>query len=151
MLDTLTFSGCLQRIKESVFARTGTSSSGKGKAKATATQQQQQHADASDADDEDAVAGPSSGRAASQTVSPVDYELSLCLCFETLTNLAAMAQQVQLKSLDEILAAGLEGCTDFLCCSKSAKVPTGSKGLGLSGGEARGLTYSDTVILLSSC
>lgn len=141
MLDALTFSSCLQRIKESVFAKAGTSSnSSKAKGKAAATQQQ----DASDADDEDAAAeaGPSSSHSALQAVSAADYELSLCLCFETLMNLAAMMQQVQLRSNEEILTAGLEGCTDFLSCTKSAKVPTGSKGLGLMAGGVLGMFIS---------
>jgi hypothetical protein len=130
MLDTLTFSGCLQRLKETAFA-----SSAKPSKKGTASQQQSQaqQQDDEDADDDDAAPGPSACASAT-SASAADLELSLCLCVEALTNLAAMVQQVQLRGNQEVLQAGLEGCSDLLCCSKAAKVPAGSKGLGLSAG-----------------
>lgn len=144
MLDTLTFSGCLQRIKESVFAKASKSSGvGGARGKTAASQQQQSTLDGSDADDDQApAAGPGNGCSDSQAASATDLELSMCLCCETLMNLSAMVQQVQLRSCDEILAAGLEGCTDLLSCTKSAKVPSGSKGLGLMAGAGQGLLTS---------
>jgi hypothetical protein len=131
MLDTLTFSGCLQRLKETAFA----SSSAKPSKKNTASQQQSQaqQQEDDDADDDDAPAA-APARSSATSASAADLELCLCLCCEALTNLAAMAQQVQLRGSQEVLQAGLEGCSDLLCCSKTAKVPAGSKGLGLSAG-----------------
>ncbi|WIA29655.1 hypothetical protein OEZ86_012141 [Tetradesmus obliquus] len=138
MLDTLTFSGCLQRLKETAFA---SSSAKPGKGKAGASQQQSQAQQQDDDDDGDDEAAPAPARAAAVSASAADLELSLCLCVEALTNLAAMAQQVQLRGSQEVLQAALEGCSDLLCCSKTAKVPAGSKGLGLSAGSISAAAY----------
>jgi hypothetical protein len=146
MLDTLTFSGCLQRLKETAFASSGAKPSKKGSASQQQSQAQQQDDEDAD-DDEPPAAAPA--RSSATSASAADLELSLCLCYETLTNLAAMAQQVQLRGSQEVLQAGLEGCSDLLCCSKTAKVPAGSKGLGLSAGVANHMyaqfSYAATV------
>jgi hypothetical protein len=130
MLDTLTFSGCLQCLKETAFA----SSSAKPSKKGTASQQQSQaqQQDDEDAEDDNMVAS-APARSSATSATAAELELALCLCFEALTNLAAMAQQVQLRGSQEVLQAALEGCSDLLCCSKAAKLPAG-KGLGLSAG-----------------
>jgi hypothetical protein len=142
MLDTLTFSGCLQRLKETAFASSATKPTKKGTASQQQSQAQQQ--DDEDADDDDAPA-TAPARSSATSASAADLELSLCLCVEALTNLAAMAQQVQLRGSQEVLQAALEGCSDLLCCSKTAKVPAGSKGLGLTAGGQLMCMHSSAV------
>lgn len=140
LLDMLTLTGCLQRLKECAFAAPSTSKGGKGRA-GKASQQQSQ-ALAADGDDElDDVDEPSGtqggsraaagGGSSSQAASAADVETALCLCVEVLQNLAVACQQVPLRSSREVLKAALEGCADLLPCSKAIKPPAGARALGL--------------------
>ncbi|KAF8073170.1 Ncapd3 [Scenedesmus sp. PABB004] len=140
LLDTLTFSGCMQRVKESVFA---VAAGGKARG-AKAGQASQRGAAQADGDDdgegseEDEAPAPARGAAG----SAADVELALCLCHETLTNLAAMASQTPLRGSQEVLQAGLEGGTDLAASPKAAKPPGGSKSLGLSAGSISAAAYA---------
>lgn len=134
LLDTLTLTGCLQRLKECAFAAPSTSKGAKGRA-GKASQQQSQAA-AAEGDDEfedaDEPSGTQSGRtAAAPAASAADVETALCLCVEVLGNLAVACQQVPLRSNREALQAALEGCADLLPCSKAIKAPAGARALGL--------------------
>eukprot|EP00879_Flechtneria_rotunda_P027431 GHRR01029386.1.p1 GENE.GHRR01029386.1~~GHRR01029386.1.p1 ORF type:complete len:328 (+),score=126.56 GHRR01029386.1:545-1528(+) len=152
LLDTSSFAGALQCTKEATTASNSSSSKsskGKGSSKHPKASQIQKHSQAiaEDSADEDEGPFPGPSTAASnshlpQFVSAEESEVSTCLCVEALANLAAMAQQVQLRSYGELLQAGLEGCTDLLGCTKAAKVPTSSKGLGLFAGSVSTAAYA---------
>jgi hypothetical protein len=142
LLDALTLTGCLQRLKECAFAAPSTSKGGKGRG-AKASQQQLSQAAAAEGDDEldDADEPPASqaNRAGASAASAGDMETALCLCVETLQNLAVACQQVPLRSNKEALQAALEGCGDLLGCSKAIKAPAGARALGLCTTGAEGL------------
>lgn len=131
MLDALTFSGCLQRIKETAFASSNSSSKPSSKSM-KASQQQSKAMQADDDDADDGEAGPSQAHPAS---AAADLEVALCLCCEALANLAVVVKGVQLRNSQEVLQAGLEGCSDLLSCNKTAKVPASSKKMGLLTGR----------------
>lgn len=137
LLDTLTLTGCLQRLKEGAFAAPGTSKGGKRGPKASQLQSQAAAAEGDDElDDADEPSGTQTGRAAGAAaaagaVSAADMETALCLCMEALQNLAVACQQVPLRSNKEALQAALEGCADLLGCSKAVKPPAGARALGL--------------------
>lgn len=134
LLDALTLTGCLQRLKECAFAAPTASKGGKGRGP-KASQQQLSQAAAAEGDDEldDADEPPASqaNRAGASAPSAGDMETALCLCVETLQNLAVACQQVPLRSNKEALQAALEGCADLLGCSKAIKAPAGARALGL--------------------
>lgn len=134
LLDTLTLTGCLQRIKECAFAAPSSSTKGsKGSGRGT----KQSQAAAADGDDDfdgaDEPAGTQAGRsgAGAGAASAADMATALCLCVEALQNLAVACQAVPLRSNKEALQAALEGCADLLGCSKAIKPPAGAKALGL--------------------
>lgn len=141
LLDTLTLTGCLQRIKECAFAAPSSSNSStkgsKGSGRGTKASQQQSQAAAADGDDDfdgaDEPAGTQAGRSAAGAgaASAADMATALCLCAEALQNLAVACQAVPLRSNKEALQAALEGCADLLGCSKAIKPPAGAKALGL--------------------
>lgn len=107
LLDTLTLTGCLQRLKECAFSAAaskagskGSGGGGRGGAKASQLQQQQSQAAAADDDDGDegegaATAGArGAGGAAAAPASAADMDTALCLCVEVLQNLAVACAQV---------------------------------------------------------
>lgn len=138
MLDTLTLTGCLQRLKECAFAAPTSSKGSKGGGRGVKASQQQPQAAAADGDDElddvDEPSGTQTGRGAAGScvaASAADMETALCLCVEALQNLAVACEQVPLRSNKEALQAALEGCADLLGCSKAIKPPAGARALGL--------------------
>lgn len=131
LLDTLTLTSCLQRVKECAFAAGSSSKAGKGSRGAAKASQQQSQAPA--ADDDDELDGPDGGsaRAGAGATSAADMDTALCLCVEALQNLAVACQQASLRSDKEALQAALEGCAELLGCSKAIKPPAGARALGL--------------------
>eukprot|EP00775_Hariotina_reticulata_P011091 gene11092-11246_t len=152
MLDTLSFSGFLQRVKETIFAVPGSRTKGNSKrGNASQSQCQTQANDADmDADDADANSDEDAATQASQpkggkkgaAIAATDPDVAMCLCFEALCNMAIAMQQTQLKSCHEVLQAGLEGCTELLSCSKVAKVPAGHNSQGLVAGSISAAAYA---------
>lgn len=133
LLDTLTLTGCLQRVKECAFAAGSSSKAGKGSRGAAKASQQQSQAAAAAAEDDDELDGPDGGsaRAGAGAASAADMDTALCLCVEVLQNLAVACQQASLRSDREALQAALEGCAELLGCSKAIKPPAGARALGL--------------------
>lgn len=117
MLDTLSFSGFLQRIKETIFAVPGSRTKGNGKrGSASQSQCQTQANDADvDADDPEANSDEDAAMQASQpkggkkgaAIAATDLDVAMCLCFEALCNMAIAMQQTQLKNCHEVLQVGM--------------------------------------------
>lgn len=138
LLDTLTLTGCLQRVKECAFAAAAAGGRGGKASKAAAAKASQAATAAGDLnDDEDDDDGDDDERpskapargAAQQAAASLD--VSLCLCVEALTNLAVLVEQVPLRSSREVLQAALEGVMELLGCSKALATPPGAKSLKL--------------------
>jgi len=120
MLDTLSFSGFLQRIKETIFAASSSRTKG-GSKRGNASQGQcrtqpiDADVDADDAEpnsDEDAAtqACQSKGGNKGSTMAATDLDVAMCLCFEALCNMAIAMQQTQLKNCHEVLQVCMPAC-----------------------------------------
>lgn len=143
LLDALTLTGCMQRLKECAFAtgtttKGGTKGGGRSKASQTLAAAAEGDDDMDDADDAPAAASRAAASSSSSAASAADVDVAMCLCVETLQNLAVACQQTSLKSNKEALQAAVDGCVELLGCSKAIKPPAGAKTLGLCTTGTRG-------------
>ncbi len=118
MMDTLTFSGFMQRLKEACSP-------------ASANRQQAANPDA---------AGPSQQATAADHSSSTGDDV-LLLCLEAIQNVAQLLQgSVQLKSYGDVRQACLEGFAELAGCAKAVK---GKKGAAkAAGGQQAGCCMS---------
>lgn len=107
MMDTLTFSGLIQRIKEVCFPSV------------------RKQGDADNID----------SQAASSSAAADNADVVKCLCLEALQNLAVLFQQVHMKSSEDIRQMCIECCAEMTVCSKAIKPNSSAKAYGLASGR----------------